>query len=144
MFLPRTSRPTDVPDTGLICDLLWADPDKERIVMLWKWSRVRILPVFSSQCVAFRGQRWLELVRSFSQNFVFVMHMPQDIAGWAENDRGVSFIFGPDVVSTFLQILAFRFRDCTAGTYVQVSSVRACKSPSGPSWDILSQDMPRL
>lgn len=47
-------RPTDVPDTGLICDLLWADPDK-------------------------------------------------DIQGWAENDRGVSFIFGPDVVSSFLQ-----------------------------------------
>eukprot|EP00931_Biecheleriopsis_adriatica_P009420 TRINITY_DN1104_c0_g1_i1.p1 TRINITY_DN1104_c0_g1~~TRINITY_DN1104_c0_g1_i1.p1 ORF type:complete len:303 (-),score=83.83 TRINITY_DN1104_c0_g1_i1:59-967(-) len=47
-------RPTDVPDTGMICDLLWADPDK-------------------------------------------------DIAGWAENDRGVSFIFGPDVVSSFLQ-----------------------------------------
>ena len=22
-------RPTDVPDTGLICDLLWADPDKD-------------------------------------------------------------------------------------------------------------------
>ena len=27
----------------------------------------------------------------------------QDIQGWAENDRGVSFIFGPDVVSNFLQ-----------------------------------------
>merc|ERR1719324_188246 len=39
----RLVRPTDVPDTGLICDLLWADPDK-------------------------------------------------DISGWAENDRGVSFI----------------------------------------------------
>jgi len=50
----RLVRPTDVPDTGLICDLLWADPDK-------------------------------------------------DIAGWAENDRGVSFIFGPDVVTSFLQ-----------------------------------------
>mmetsp|Transcript_36490 Transcript_36490/g.54575 ORF Transcript_36490/g.54575 Transcript_36490/m.54575 type:complete len:304 (-) Transcript_36490:174-1085(-) len=49
----RLVRPTDVPDTGLICDLLWADPDK-------------------------------------------------DIAGWAENDRGVSFIFGPDVVTGFL------------------------------------------
>eukprot|EP00933_Yihiella_yeosuensis_P016955 TRINITY_DN1431_c0_g1_i1.p1 TRINITY_DN1431_c0_g1~~TRINITY_DN1431_c0_g1_i1.p1 ORF type:complete len:305 (+),score=77.02 TRINITY_DN1431_c0_g1_i1:76-990(+) len=47
-------RPTDVPDTGLICDLLWADPDK-------------------------------------------------DIQGWAENDRGVSFIFGQDVVNGFLQ-----------------------------------------
>merc|ERR1719217_908345 len=47
-------RPTDVPDTGIICDLLWADPEK-------------------------------------------------DITGWAENDRGVSFVFGPDVVSTFLR-----------------------------------------
>lgn len=34
----------------------------------------------------------------------------QDIAGWAENDRGVSFIFGPDVVSTFLQILGGNFK----------------------------------
>lgn len=22
-------RPTDVPDQGLLCDLLWADPDKD-------------------------------------------------------------------------------------------------------------------
>ena len=42
------------PDPGLLCDLLWADPDK-------------------------------------------------DITGWSENDRGVSFTFGPDVVSRFLQ-----------------------------------------
>jgi serine/threonine-protein phosphatase PP1 catalytic subunit len=52
--IQRLVRPTDVPDTGIICDLLWADPDK-------------------------------------------------DIAGWAESDRGVSFIFGPDVVTNFLQ-----------------------------------------
>jgi len=50
----KVVRPTDVPDTGLICDLLWADPEK-------------------------------------------------DITGWAENDRGVSFVFGPDVVSSFLR-----------------------------------------
>jgi len=49
----RLARPTDVPDTGLICDLLWADPDKE--------------------CIA-----------------------------WEENDRGVSYIFGADIVSKFL------------------------------------------
>ena len=46
-------RPTDVPDQGLLCDLLWSDPDK-------------------------------------------------DIAGWGENDRGVSFTFGGEVVSKFL------------------------------------------
>jgi serine/threonine-protein phosphatase PP1 catalytic subunit len=47
-------RPTDVPDTGLLCDLLWADPDR-------------------------------------------------DIAGWGENDRGVSYTFGPDIVEKFLK-----------------------------------------
>ena len=26
----RILRPTDVPDQGLLCNLLWADPDKER------------------------------------------------------------------------------------------------------------------
>jgi len=51
-------RPTDVPDTGMLCDFLWADPDK-------------------------------------------------DIAGWAENDRGVSFLFGPDVVTNFLNKFDF-------------------------------------
>ena len=50
----RIMRPTDVPDQGLLCDLLWADPDRE-------------------------------------------------IMGWAEGDRGVSFCFGPDVVTGFLQ-----------------------------------------
>ena len=49
----RIMRPTDVPDTGLLCDLLWSDPDK-------------------------------------------------DIQGWGENDRGVSFTFGADVVARFL------------------------------------------
>lgn len=39
---------------GLLCDLLWSDPDK-------------------------------------------------DVQGWSENDRGVSFTFGPDIVSKFLQ-----------------------------------------
>jgi len=52
--IKRIMRPTDVPDTGLLCDLLWSDPDK-------------------------------------------------DIVGWGENDRGVSFTFGPDVVAAFLK-----------------------------------------
>ena len=51
--ISRIMRPTDVPDSGLLCDLLWSDPDK-------------------------------------------------DVSGWGENDRGVSYTFGADVVSKFL------------------------------------------
>ncbi|ESS61651.1 putative serine/threonine protein phosphatase catalytic subunit [Trypanosoma cruzi] len=46
-------RPTDVPDSGLICDLLWADP---------------------GEC-----------------------------SGWGENDRGVSWTFGEDIVQATLK-----------------------------------------
>jgi len=52
------ARPTDVPDVGLVCDFLWADPDS-------------------------------------------------DLSGWAENDRGVSFVFGPDIVEGFLKKFDF-------------------------------------
>ncbi|KAF5189650.1 Serine/threonine-protein phosphatase [Thalictrum thalictroides] len=48
------TRPTDVPDTGLLCDLLWSDPGR-------------------------------------------------DVKGWGMNDRGVSYTFGGDKVSEFLQ-----------------------------------------
>jgi len=47
------SRPCDVPEVGLLCDLLWSDP--------------------------------------------------APVQGWAENDRGVSYIFGADVVTSFLE-----------------------------------------
>ena len=50
----KIMRPTDVPDTGLLCDLLWSDPDKET-------------------------------------------HK------WQENERGVSYVFGPEVVTEFLR-----------------------------------------
>lgn len=51
----RIKRPTDVPDQGLLCDLLWSDPDKDTV------------------------------------------------SGWGENDRGVSFTFGAEVVGKFLK-----------------------------------------
>eukprot|EP00756_Hemistasia_phaeocysticola_P036711 Hpha_TRINITY_DN16657_c1_g11::TRINITY_DN16657_c1_g11_i1::g.178489::m.178489/K06269/PPP1C; serine/threonine-protein phosphatase PP1 catalytic subunit len=49
----KITRPTDVPDTGLICDLLWSDPE-------------------------------------------------DGLQGWGENDRGVSYTFGADIVEQFL------------------------------------------
>ena len=48
------ARPVDVPDQGLLCVLLWADPDN-------------------------------------------------DIGGWGDNDRGVSYTFGADMVTEFLK-----------------------------------------
>jgi serine/threonine-protein phosphatase PP1 catalytic subunit len=48
------ARPTDVPDTGLLCDLLWADPENT-------------------------------------------------VKMWGESERGVSFVFGSDVVTSFLK-----------------------------------------
>ena len=52
--IQRIMRPTEVPDAGLLCDLVWSDPST-------------------------------------------------DIKGWTEGDRGVSYTFGADVLSTFLQ-----------------------------------------
>ncbi|XP_067002286.1 uncharacterized protein [Anabrus simplex] len=50
----KIPRPIDVPDSGLVCDLLWGDP-------------------------------------------------AEGVNGWAQNDRGVSYIFGSDVVRHFLE-----------------------------------------
>lgn len=47
-------RPCKIPDDGLMCDLLWSDPEKNSI-------------------------------------------------GWGPNERGISYVFGEDVVKTFLE-----------------------------------------
>jgi len=81
--IKRIPRPTDVPDTGLLCDLLWADPDK-------------------------------------------------DIQGWGENDRGVSYTFGPDSVSDFLTKhdldLVCRAHQVSSNVAAPCSACRHCKS----------------
>jgi len=50
----KIQRPVNIPEEGVLCDLLWSDPDK-------------------------------------------------DVNGWGDNERGVSYVFGPDVVSNFVK-----------------------------------------
>jgi len=45
----RILRPSDVPDTGLMCDLLWSDPDKE--VEYWGESDRGVSFTFSAEIV---------------------------------------------------------------------------------------------
>ena len=72
----RIMRPTDVPDQGLLCDLLWSDPDK-------------------------------------------------DVLGWGENDRGVSFTFGSEVVAKFLHKHDLDLI-CRAHQVITFAAVSAC------------------
>ena len=53
-LIQKIYRPIEVPDSGLLCDLLWSDPDK-------------------------------------------------NVGGWEENERGVSYVYGPEVVTAFLK-----------------------------------------
>ena len=52
--LKSVKRPLEIGDSGLMCDILWSDPD-------------------------------------------------DDVEGWDENERGVSYIFGPKIVTKFLK-----------------------------------------
>ncbi|VDN97686.1 unnamed protein product [Rodentolepis nana] len=56
------ARPCDVPERGLLCDLLWSDP-------------------------------WY--IESFSSD--------KEARGWEPSERGVSYMFGPDIIDKFLE-----------------------------------------
>ena len=44
--IANIARPCDVPDTGLLCDILWADPDPSITVSILSCSAKRRLGVF--------------------------------------------------------------------------------------------------
>lgn len=60
--LRKVVRPTDVPDSGMLCDLLWSDPDKE-INDLFGMNERGISVTFSNKCVKkFLEDNGLELM----------------------------------------------------------------------------------
>jgi serine/threonine-protein phosphatase PP1 catalytic subunit len=77
--IANIARPCDVPDTGLLCDILWADPDPS----------ITVRCVKATSCSFLHGRLYFSMV---------VVQQ-----GWGENDRGVSFTFGGDVVRQFLR-----------------------------------------
>ena len=91
--IANIARPCDVPDTGLLCDILWADPDSGITV-----SAAR-------DCAfCFIGRKSDVLMSMFTtSNFTLACHLDAGFQGWGENDRGVSFTFGGDVVRQFLR-----------------------------------------
>ena len=47
--LKKISRPTDVPDTGLLCDILWSDPDPD--ISAWEPNDRGVSFIFSNEIV---------------------------------------------------------------------------------------------
>ena len=59
--IKRIMRPTDIPDQGLLCDLLWADPDKE--ITGWAESERGVSYTFGQEVVAkFLQKHELDLI----------------------------------------------------------------------------------
>ncbi len=59
--IKKISRPTEVPDQGLLCDLLWADPDKESEG--WNANERGVSVTFSASVVeAFLKKHDLDLI----------------------------------------------------------------------------------
>ena len=59
--IKRIQRPTDVPDSGLLCDLLWSDPDPD--VTSWQENDRGVSYVFSNEIVsAFLKKHDMDLI----------------------------------------------------------------------------------
>lgn len=55
------ARPTDIPDTGLLCDLLWADPEPS--VKMWGESERGVSYVFGQEIIfSFLRKNELDLI----------------------------------------------------------------------------------
>ena len=172
-------RPTDVPDSGLVCDLpgphIWMNERNQRNIMtcvkdrspskcgaraVWRqgcgqiqtgWREYLLFPCIS-RVLAFYLKWWqyiATLAGSKHGGISFVLTttpLPtRDYVGWAENDRGVSYVFGTAAVlvrSKVFQAVPNWFQWNSEG-----GSIRKCRTdllllPSpGPTWWQLSSSV---
>lgn len=72
------SRPTDVPDEGLLCDLLWADPDSS--VMGWGYNQRGVSYTFGHDIISdFLSRHGLDLICRAHQVVEVLIHTRSSI-----------------------------------------------------------------
>lgn len=102
------SRPTDVPDEGLLCDLLWADPDQN--VMGWGYNARGVSYTFGHDIIAdFLSRHDLDLICRAHQ-------VVEDGYEFQANRQLVTIFSAPNYCGEF----------DNAGAILQVSSDLVC------------------
>ena len=96
------SRPTDIPDTGLLCDLLWSDPDKD--VMEYDENDRGVSVIFGEKIVQeFNKKNDLDLIirahqvvddgyEFFAQRQLITIFSAPNYCGEFDNSAGIMII----------------------------------------------------
>ena len=107
------SRPTDIPDTGLLCDLLWSDPDKD--VLEFDENDRGVSVVFGEKIVQeFNRKNDLDLIirahqvvddgyEFFAQRQLITIFSAPNYCGEFDNSAGIMII--DDALTCSLKVL---------------------------------------
>jgi serine/threonine-protein phosphatase PP1 catalytic subunit len=100
--ITEISRPTEIPDTGLLCDLLWSDPDKE--VLDFEENDRGVSVVFGEKIVQeFNKKNDLDLIirahqvvddgyEFFAQRQLITIFSAPNYCGEFDNSAGIMII----------------------------------------------------
>ena len=100
--IQEISRPTDIPDTGLLCDLLWSDPDKD--VLEYDENDRGVSVIFGEKIVQdFNKKNDLDLIirahqvvddgyEFFSQRQLITIFSAPNYCGEFDNSAGIMII----------------------------------------------------